>query len=156
MPAILSQTILTKDGAVLQPKDIKVTSNVVWTCDSPRCAARHEKATELTWNEEEAQKDVLALPEGFFRIIKINYNPLDQNQAVAFCSPTCAKDYLTYVYFQPQTPKEQLAEQAEKLKINAAAKAAIDAENPQMKLPFPESVEKNAELLGKLSEGVQQ
>lgn len=123
MPATLSQTITTKDGVKIDPKDIKVTSSVLWKCDSGRCQSRHGQVTELTWNEEEATASIDNLPAGFFKLIKIMPNPLNQEEAYGFCSVTCARDWLMYDYQVPKSGKQILAE-----KKTAA----------QMVLPFPE------------------
>lgn len=125
MPAILNQEIRLKDGTVLQASDIKISSVVQWTCSSKRCAARHGKTTELVWDETEAEKSVLALPEGFFKLLKIAFDPLDQTQAADVCSVQCAKDWLTYDFIPPKLPRQILAE-----------KEAKDA--AQLSLPFPE------------------
>lgn len=122
MPATLNQTVVLKDGTVLQASDLKVNQIVSWACDSPRCAARHGKTTEFTWDEEEATKDIKSLPDPFFHILKVHYNPLNNDQAVAFCSVTCLKDWATYAYVPPRTAKQILAEK----------------ESSQLVLPFPE------------------
>lgn len=123
MPATLNQTVVLKDGTVLQASDLKVSQIVSWACDSPRCAARHGKTTEFTWDELEASKTVDALPDGFFRLIKIMTNPLNQDEAYGFCSVQCCKDFLTYQYQSPKSGRQILAEKE---------KAA------QLVLPFPE------------------
>ena len=125
MPATLNQTVLLKDGTVLQASDLKVNQIVSWSCDSPRCAARHGKTTEFTWDEGEATKDIKSLPDEFFRILKVHYNPLNNDQALAFCSVTCLKDWATYAYTPPKSGRQILAE-----------KEAKDA--AQMELPFDE------------------
>lgn len=123
MPATLSQTVVLKDGTVLQASDLKVNQIVSWKCDSPRCSARHGKITEFTWDEGEATKDIKSLPDDFFRILKVHFNPLNNDEAVAFCSVTCLKDWATYAYVPPRTAKQILAEK--------------EAENAaQLELPF--------------------
>ena len=123
MPATLKQVIKTKDGTVLQPSDITVDQKVVFVCDSRRCGSRHGVPTEIVWDEGEATKDIKALPDAFFRLIKIMPNPMDQTEALGFCSAQCGKDWLTYEYQPPRTGRAILKE----------------AEDKQMVLPFPEA-----------------
>jgi len=127
MPAILDQVIKLKDGTVLQPSDISVSSVVRWSCSSGRCAARHGKKTELVWDETEAEKSITALPDGFFRLLKIAYDPLDQTKAADVCCVQCAKDWLIYDFVPPKLPRQILAEKESK-----------DA--TQLELPFEEPI----------------
>jgi len=127
MPAILNQTLVTKDGAILKPSEVSINQIVTWSCDSPRCAARHGKTTEFTWDEDAATKDIKSLPDQFFQILKVHFNPLNNDDAVAFCGPQCVKDWLTYSYQPPRTAKQILAE-----------KKAKDA--AQLELPFEEPI----------------
>jgi hypothetical protein len=116
-----------------------------FVCDSPRCSARHEgKATFLTWDEELAQKDISNLPEGFFRLIKIQPDPLNGEYNIFVCSPTCAKDYLVFSYVPPKSPRQLLQEKSEEFKVNAAAVQAMEEANPQMTLPFDQEPDSDA------------
>ena len=111
-----------------------ITTDAIFVCDNPRCAARQgEFATSFSWNEQEAEKDFRSLPDGFFTLLKVIPDPLGQ-EAVVFCGAACAKDWLTYSYNRPLSKKEHI----EKIQVNAAAQIAMDAQDPQMKLPFPE------------------
>jgi len=125
-------TITDRDNIIAQVTDVEVY------CDSPRHEARYGNRLPLIWNENEAQKSVASLPDGFFSLIKIHPNPLDEKIVVVFCGPGCARDWLQYAYVPPLTAKAVLAKAQEGLQVTAEAQAAIEAANPQMKLPFPE------------------
>jgi hypothetical protein len=93
-----------------------------FVCDSPRCASRHEgKATFMTWDEELAQRDISNLPESFFRLIKVQPDPLNGDYNLFFCGPVCVKDYLVYSHVPPKSPRQLLQEKSEEFKVNAAA-----------------------------------
>ena len=123
MPVTLKQTISRKNGEVLQPSDLTVKSNARFECDSPRCAARHGETTVREWSEDDALKSPDALPDAFFRLIKIMPNPINQDEAKGFCSVQCCKDWLTYAYVPPKTGKQIMKDTVE-----SAA---------QLELPFP-------------------
>lgn len=126
MPATFKQLISLADGTVVQPSDLQIEQIVNWTCDSGRCSSRHDgKTVELVWDESKAVKDVTALPPGFANILKLHFNAFNNEQAVAFCSPQCLKDWMVYEYVPNKAPAQVLKEAAEK--------------DAQMSLPFPEA-----------------
>lgn len=76
------------------------------TCDGPHCGDNNKPAFTFHWVQEEVQKDPTALPDPFFRQIRIVTNP-EAPVEKAFCSALCVKDFFTYVYVTPQSPRER-------------------------------------------------
>ena len=141
MPVKVERTVIVTEASgtkiVLNANDrLETETSCEFVCDGPRCAARQDKdaPTTFKWVEEEAKKTLDNLPDGFFRLIKLDTDPLDEKSGFLFCCPQCARDFLIYSYVPPKTSKERKAE----LKVTDEAQAAIDSQNPQMKLPFPE------------------
>lgn len=136
----IKRTVTVKDTAghdiILSDNDKStVTTDAIFVCDNQRCASRNgEFATTFSWNEEKAQQDFRSLPDGFFQLIKIQPDSLRGEEQVIFCCAQCAKDWLTYSYIRPLGK----AEHTQKLQVEVAAQLAIEAQNPQMKLPFTE------------------
>jgi hypothetical protein len=112
--------------------DIKQETVCEVQCDSRRCESRHGKKTSITWIEEKVSNNIEVLPDAFFNFIKVCPDPMNQNEQIVVCSAQCLKDWATYDYIPPKTKKEW----QERLKVPAETQAAIDALDPQMKLPF--------------------
>ena len=155
---ITRQVSVEVDGktVVFSPDKDRVTESqtIGIICDSPRCAARHENASFITWDHIRAKEDSSTLPDGYEGFHRIYPNPFDDEYIVWVCSRECGKDFYTYSYVKPNTAKKIIAERAEKLVINTAAQEAIDEalaegykanaefdRNNQMVLPFGEPTE---------------
>lgn len=141
MPATVKQTLVVEvNGEKIvitdESKILSQSQSVSVICDSPRHEARFGNRLPLIWNEQEAAKDVNNLPDGFFQLIKLQPNPLDQNHALVFCGAQCCKDWLTYCYVPFPTAKQLLEKEKESLKITEESQKAINSENKQMTLPF--------------------
>jgi len=111
MPVSVTRSYVVKAGdqtIVLSPEEIQksVETEVTVTCSGPRCQARNARSDpfSVTWKEEEAVKDPLSLPDGFFTMLKITPDPTKQQEFV-FCGRLCAIDYLQYSYVPPQPPR---------------------------------------------------
>jgi hypothetical protein len=98
------------------------------TCDSPRCARRHEtdKPTNRAWTLEDAQTNPDKVPDDANRFI-----PVDNGKWV--CSKQCLKDYAEYAYVCPPSPKELRAQMEA-----AKEKQAEDLRNLNPHLKSPE------------------
>jgi hypothetical protein len=158
MGIIVKRTVTDSNGQkMVIDSSIKQDVMCAFCCDSTRCSARNDGPnTFFSWNEEDAIRDATSLPDSFSGLIRIFPDPWQADYYVAVCSPQCGKDYLTYMYQRPKTPRQLKQEADERLKVNPEAQAAIDAQDPQMRLPFSEeaaqSIEKNAELLQMLAD----
>ena len=101
-------------------ESFKSDTSVTLTCSGPRCQARHARPEPftLTWKEEELAKNAEAMPDSFFQILKLGINTSPATELV-FCSASCCKDFLTFSYCPPLSPREQRLrakqEQTEKL-----------------------------------------
>lgn len=138
---ITVEQVITIDGQRFKFNPARdATDNVCkFICDSPRCASRHEgKTTFLTWTEETARADIFALSDDYTGLIRISPNPWNVDEVVMVCSAQCGKDYLTYAYARPKTPRQLKQEADEKLKVSPIAQKAIEEQSIQMKLPFDE------------------
>src|SRR5579885_36688 len=101
----------------------RTETDIDFVCDGPRCAARHnsDEPVKFSYREEEATKNPESLPDSFFRFIP-PFLPYmgDTSVIVGFCSAQCLKDWLTYSYQPPLSPREKskqmAAQQAETLK----------------------------------------
>jgi hypothetical protein len=96
-------TILTESDTVAENTDVTMT------CDSARCASRHDgKHVEISWNLEAIQKDANALSDDFYRLISLLLDSGNQKPTQkTFCSPQCVRDFLQYEYVSPLSPREQ-------------------------------------------------
>jgi len=125
MPVTLSRAIALKDGQTVKIEDARPKSTVTWSCDSPRCAARNGVTTTVSFVQEDAIADPTSVPDEHAGLISAQVDAFDENNLIYLCSAQCAKDYFTYAYVRPKTPKQRLS------------KAAQGSE--QMVLPFPEA-----------------
>lgn len=120
--------ITTQDGTeiVVNEDEDKIDAHVTLTCDSPKCQSRHEidKPVTIEVDEAKAKVDPLSVPETFWQSIKIVPDPR-RDFAMWFCSSQCTKDFLTYTYVPPKTPREMLDGQ----KLTDEAMKAIEAAN---------------------------
>jgi|ERR1700733_8547135 len=112
---------ITKDGQthVFSSDEMQAATpdtNITIICAGPKCAQRAGKDSPatLTWNEEAIQKDASAIPDDFFRLLKLTIDPGSPKE-FSFCGQQCCRDFLTYVYVPSKSPREQMPEQAEKL-----------------------------------------
>jgi hypothetical protein len=112
MPVMIRRTVLIKDkeGKITQLTEtdqVSEETEVNVTCDSQRCGSRNTdgKPTVVAWNSEEVKADPTGAPDAFFRLITLIPDSANQKQLV-FCSAGCAKDYLTYEYVKPLSPRE--------------------------------------------------
>jgi len=108
MPVQVTRNFVIKAGdqtIVLSPEEIQksVETEITVTCSGPRCQARNARPEpfSITWKEEDAAKDPLALPDAFFTMLKIAPDPAKQAELV-FCGRLCAIDFLQYEYVPPQ------------------------------------------------------
>jgi len=154
---ITVEQVLTINGQkfVLNPETDSSDVECKFVCDSPRCAARNNgEPTFLSWTENSAREDIFSLSDKYTGLIRINPNPWDTNQTITVCCAACAKDYFTYAYQRPKSPRQLKQENDERLKVNPAAQEAIDEalaegykanaefdRNNQMVLPFGEPTE---------------
>lgn len=116
MPIIVKRTVtlLMPDGSKLivpAESTMEQSTDVTIICDGPRCAAHNgtDKPTTISFNEEQVKKDVDALPDAYARLLKLSVAPFAP-QELALCCPTCVKDFITYTYISPKSPKEQAIE----------------------------------------------
>jgi hypothetical protein len=117
-------TLLTASDMVAEELDVTVT------CGSSRCASRNGKQTTISWNSEEVKDDPNKIPDSFFKMIQIGFDPSDPNKKEVFCCAQCAKDYLTYDYVKPLSPREAA--------IQMAANQQADLRNrPAVVVDFP-------------------
>lgn len=88
----------------------RTETNIDFVCDGPRCASRHDadEPVKFSYREEEASKNPESLPDSFFRFIP-PFLPYmgDTSVIVGFCSAQCLKDWLTYSYQPPLSPRER-------------------------------------------------
>jgi hypothetical protein len=125
MTATLVRAIALKDGQTIKIEDARPKSTVTWSCDSPRCASRNGVTTTVSFVQEDAVADPTSVPDEHAGLISAQVDAFDENKLVYLCSGQCAKDYFTYAYVRPKTPKQRLA------------KAEDDAK--QMEHPFPDN-----------------
>jgi hypothetical protein len=138
-------TVRSVNGSAFTITDtdkIETTTTYRVLCDGPRCASRRGQDTpvEVSWVEEEVQKDPLAMPDAFYRLIKMTVDP-QKPREISFCGPQCAKDFFTYAYTEATPPRIALEntkrEQAKELaEMNPkVAKAILDAA-PTIRMAF--------------------
>jgi hypothetical protein len=108
-------------------ESLRDDNTYVITCDGPRCASNHaaDEAVFVVLNDEQSRKNAEAVPDEFFRFIKVQPVP-NEDKLAEFCSRKCLTDYLVYAYVLPQSPREK----AEQLKNNQQvdAQRAADVE----------------------------
>lgn len=138
MPLLIDESMIYFDGeghkVVVPAKDAKPSVFLTVSCDGPRCAAlsRNGQISVIAWNEQDAQKDAETLPEEFFKIIKMQPEPLNPEKVLWFCSSVCCRDWLTYSYVRPRTVKEL----KEAMKVPEKTQEAIASQKQQLDLPF--------------------
>jgi hypothetical protein len=128
MPVAVKRDYLVKSGEntyVFSQEELeKMTADteITLTCSGPRCQARHARpqAFTLVWKEEELAKDPLKLPDEFFKVIKISINTSPATEFI-FCGKECAKDWLTYEFVPPLSPRE-INERAKREQADQLAK----------------------------------
>lgn len=109
-------------------------TKVTIICDGPKCAERHKVnainggasegfPTTIVFFTEKMKSDPFSVPDAFFRLIEMVVDPGSRG-TVTFCSMGCAKDYLTYVYQVPESPREQREKQIREAELDAKKKAA--------------------------------
>lgn len=117
MPVNITKSISIKDkdghiSILTETDQIAESTDISATCDSSRCASRHDgKPVKVAWNIEEVKEKPDALPDNFFRLLSLVINPRSQEQRV-FCSAGCARDFLQYEYVTPLSPREEAVLQA--------------------------------------------
>jgi len=137
MPVVVNRTISIKDkdgniSILTETDQIAENADVCATCDSSRCASRHDgKTVEVTWNLEDVKENSKALPDAFFRLISVILNPRQQETRV-FCSAGCARDFLQYDYVTPLSPNEEAVIQANNQQAQLAKHRP-----PTTVVPFP-------------------
>lgn len=115
MSVVIDKTVVvtTKDGQkiILQAEDqVDVEQVVTLTCDNPKCRqGKDGTPTTFVVDELKAREDPLSIPETFSHSIKVVPDPYI-DAALWFCCAKCTKDYLTYSYVPPKTPRERLEE----------------------------------------------
>jgi hypothetical protein len=133
MPILTKRTILikNKDGQVTkltEQDEISEQIDVEVTCAGPHCGKHNPdgQPTKVSWNSDQVKDDPDGLPDCFYRLITLIPDPQSKQQIV-FCCAQCAKDYLTYTYVKPLSPKEQALIQV--------SNDAADAKNHKV-IPF--------------------
>lgn len=148
MPVTIEKSIYIKDKeghiTILTENDqIAENVDVTMTCDSQRCASRHDgKHVEISWNVEAIKADANALNDSFYRIIGLVLDSGNQQPTQkTFCSAQCVRDFLQYEYVAPLSPREQAVLMAQNQQAEIAKhKPAINVIpfNPQPETPAPE------------------
>lgn len=117
MPVTVTKNVSIKDkeghiSILTETDQIAESTDVEATCDSSRCANRHDgKVVKVAWNIEQVKEKAEALPDVFFRLLHLIIDPRNQVQKV-FCSSGCARDFLQYDYIEPLSPREEAVLQA--------------------------------------------
>jgi hypothetical protein len=115
-------TVKTKEGKVIElTEQDQVSENVDVTvaCDNAKCESRNGKKTTVAWSADEVKANPDGLPDAFYRLLTLIVDSKTNRQLV-FCSPGCVKDYLTYEYVVPLSPREQAVQAANNAKADAA------------------------------------
>lgn len=108
--------VFTQDEAAA----IKPETTITLTCSGPRCQARNARPEPftLTWVQEKLAQDPLSMPDSFFQVLKVGVNTSPATEYV-FCGKECLRDWLTYSFIPPLSPRQQneraKQEQTEKL-----------------------------------------
>lgn len=122
--------VLGPNDVINQDREVEITL----TCDNPKCRrSKTNSPTTITVDQKKAAADPLAVPESFSHSIKVVADPY-VDQALWFCCAPCAKDYLTYNYVPPKTPRERM-EEARKTQDALKAMQAAKKEQPQIWIP---------------------
>src|ERR1700758_1510025 len=114
-------------------ESLKSDTTITITCSGPRCQARNARPEPFTlsWNEEKLAQDPLSLADEFFKVLKLSVNTSPVTELI-FCGPSCLRDYLTYTYMPPLSPREQ-NERAKQEQAKQLAEL-----NPHLKSPAVE------------------
>jgi hypothetical protein len=112
MPTLTKRTYLikNKDGVITrltENDEILEQVEAEVTCTGPHCGKSNPDGlpTKVAWNSDQVRDDPDGLPDQFYRLITLIPSPTEKQQLV-FCCAGCVKDYLTYVYVKPQSPRE--------------------------------------------------
>lgn len=99
----------------------------VITCDGPRCHVHTGTDTPVTvfLNDERVRTDPTAAPDAFARFIKVQPSPYEDT-TIEFCGARCLKDWLTYAYIAPFSPREKSALAAAVKELVVTPPLAID------------------------------
>jgi hypothetical protein len=107
---------------------LRSNNTAVITCDGPRCATHHgDKAASFSLNDEAMRKAPDSVPDATFKWFRVGQSQGQGEMVLEFCSPQCNKDWLSYSYVEPLSPRERAAQMKNNSNLGAVSQADGEA-----------------------------